>query len=552
MSSAASATADENQVQQRAWELLHRAQDGDRELRRKALAGVGPLLSDAREAGLPPAVLARLLRVGVLVRDMAEDPDHPAEPLLEELVEHVVTHGLVEYEAGAHALRGQITLARGRPDAAVESAASALVALDGAIPSYQRGLALTDVGILLVHLGLEDNAEPLLDRAHADIATHGADRHRLISTTNRVHTAVVHGLGLERAAMPDEAAERYRAAAAWAAEGLRDWQRLVDADADDRSPGESLGEEYTAELRAALALADVAGVAPDGSQPQHDELQALLATLRRTDRRLMTGIALSRLLDRSGDRAGALEVLGQVVGAEPDRDVERQLQLAAVREIAELRVGLADDGGPIDPLRRYLSQVEAELWALRRSRAEALGSRLANERLRREHGQLTVAAAQDPLTGLANRRAMHEVLSRFLGAGGAPSWLGVALLDLDGLKRVNDAGSHADGDATLVSVAKAMTSAVRGDDLVTRYGGDEFVLVMPGTTPAEGIAATQRVVDAVAALPPEVGYGVTVSAGLTTVAPGAVGDAETVLARADAAMYRAKQAGGNRVVAAGP
>ncbi|MGH4019205.1 MAG: hypothetical protein ACRDT0_08220, partial [Pseudonocardiaceae bacterium] len=249
---------DEQRLQRRAWELLHHAQDGDPRLRRQALAGVDPLLAEVRKTDPTPTMLARLLRVGVLVRDMATDPDHPADVLLDELVAHAVTHRLVEYEAGAHALRGQITLARGRPDSAVESAAAALVALDTAGSSYQRGLALTDVAILLVHLGLEDSAEPLLERAHADITAHGAPRHRVVSTTNRVHTAVVHGLGLERAARAGGAAERYRAAAGWAVQGLADWQALTGG----HDPAGRLGEEYTAELHAALALAEVAGVAP--------------------------------------------------------------------------------------------------------------------------------------------------------------------------------------------------------------------------------------------------------------------------------------------------
>jgi diguanylate cyclase (GGDEF)-like protein len=537
--------AEEDHLHQQARRLLQDAQDGDPQLRRVALAGLGPLLAAARKAAPTPATLARLLRIGVLVRDMASEaggpPARAPDELLDELVAHAVAHRLVEYEAGAYALRGQIALAHGRPDTALELAAPALVALEAAPPTYQRGLALTDVAILLVHLGLEDTAEPLLERAHADIVEFGEPRHQVISTTNRAHTAVVHGLGLERAAMPGAAGDRYGAAARWALEGLAQWEALA--------AGDALGEEYTAELRAALGLATVAGVAPDGPD-QLPALGALLPTLRRTDRRLMVGIALSRLLHRAGRRRAALDVLGEVAGTAPDRDVERQL--AAVREITELRVGLTPDGGLVDPLRAYLSEVEAELWALRRSRAQALASRLTNERLRREHGRLSAQAAQDPLTGLANRRAMQEVLGRLLGGAGAGSGVAVALLDLDGLKRVNDAGSHADGDAALQAVASAMAGAVRGDDLVARYGGDEFVLLMPGATPAEALAAVQRVVDAVAALPAHAGFRVTASAGITTVAPGAAADPEELLGEADAAMYRAKQAGGNQVVAAAP
>lgn len=555
----------ESWYQDRAWQLLRDAQDGDPELRRRAAVAVEPLLTAARSA--EPAVLARVLRVAALVRDRAPQPAQPADAALDELVELATRHGMVGFEAGAHALRGQIALGRGRTDAALESAASALCALDTAPSSYQRGLALTDVAILLVHLGLEDTAEPLLARAHEDITAYGRPRHQLLSATNRVHTAVVHGLCLERAARPADAAERYRDAARWAADCLRrHWSAAAhDADTDTDSGTDvgqgtragpagdpaigRLGAEYTAELHAALALADVAGVGTGPDDTRVDALRDLLPRLRRPDRRLIAGIALSRSLSAAGDRAGALRVLAELATTAPDRDVERQLQLAAVREVAELRVGLQPDGGPVDPLRSYLAQVETELWALRRSRAEALASRLAHERLRREHVQLSAQAAQDPLTGLANRRALQQVLSTVLAPGGTRSAVVVALLDLDGLKRVNDAGSHADGDDVLRSVAAAMVATVRAEDLVARYGGDEFVAVIPETAGWEGLTAVQRLVDAVAAVPIERGFGVTVSAGAVVVPTGAMVEPARVLSAADAAMYRAKQAGGNRVFA---
>ena len=161
-------------------------------------------------------------------------------------------------------------------------------------------------------------------------------------------------------------------------------------------------------------------------------------------------------------------------------------------------------------------------------------------------------AHEDELTGLGNRRALDVHLPRMLevaAAGHKP--LSVMVLDLDHFKRINDAFGHAVGDKVLVQVAQILREQVRPNDLVTRAGGEEFVLVLPLVAQHDAFDMCERLRLRVSnfawrALAPNLA--VTLSAGIAS-APAY--DAATLLERADLAMYRAKKAGRNRV-AMGP
>ncbi|HEU4673783.1 MAG TPA: diguanylate cyclase [Candidatus Limnocylindrales bacterium] len=155
-------------------------------------------------------------------------------------------------------------------------------------------------------------------------------------------------------------------------------------------------------------------------------------------------------------------------------------------------------------------------------------------------------AHSDPLTGLANARTFGRVLDLEIArASRQSSELTVALFDVDDFAGLNAAAGHAAGDDVLRAVASVLAASVRLVDTVARFGGDEFVLVAPGSA---GTAVAQRVVDGVRALPAVDGRPLSVSAGVARFpADGTSGD--QLVATAQASLDRAKSGGGGSLAA---
>ncbi len=165
-------------------------------------------------------------------------------------------------------------------------------------------------------------------------------------------------------------------------------------------------------------------------------------------------------------------------------------------------------------------------------------------------GREEEASRTDPLTGLLNRRGFLEAGDGALVRGrrsGRP--LAIVLADLDHFKRVNDALGHAAGDFVLKAVAAAIRSSLRGQDVAARWGGEEFILLLPDTDRPGARQVAETVRRAVAELPVVHESGsvaVTLSAGAAEHRSGT--NLEETIACADAALLQAKQEGRNRVV----
>lgn len=204
---------------------------------------------------------------------------------------------------------------------------------------------------------------------------------------------------------------------------------------------------------------------------------------------------------------------------------------------------------------RFASKARAARLADRERLVNTLGEQLAlalaNIRLR---ATLREQSWRDPLTGLFNRRYMEESLDREIRRAAREGYgLGILLADLDNFKQLNDAFGHAAGDEMLRQIGRFLGAAVRGEDIACRFGGEEFVVILPKASLADTHRRAEALREGIKALnldePTGLYPAATMSVGVAAYPEHGTSAVELILA-ADSAMYVAKAKGRDRVVVA--
>jgi diguanylate cyclase (GGDEF)-like protein len=197
-------------------------------------------------------------------------------------------------------------------------------------------------------------------------------------------------------------------------------------------------------------------------------------------------------------------------------------------------------------VRRENERLQAEL----RARMDEI--RVKNMQLEESLAKLRQMAGTDHLTGLCNRRAFAEALERSFGQAQRYGHdLTCAMCDLDHYKRLNDLLGHQVGDRILVTAADLIRSNLRSSDVAARYGGDEFVLLLPHTSLDLAVNVVSRIRQQLAAETlscAQAGAGVTMSIGLSSLKANQPMTGDELISMADRALYAAKDAGKDRIV----
>ena len=237
----------------------------------------------------------------------------------------------------------------------------------------------------------------------------------------------------------------------------------------------------------------------------------------------------------------------------PLREALAQLVERQQEQVSQLeRLTSISDGYQSVLNKRYQTLTERHNKQLRQLQKIVRISDHYQQMLRDLNESLRIASTQDPLTGLFNRRLMLDRLQNEAAlTNRRRNLFSVLMIDIDYFKKVNDTWGHHAGDVALTMVASALQMALRSSDVCTRWGGEEFLVLLPDTNETGGLEIANRLLCAIRGLRvPQMpaGENLTVSIGLAQ--HGSGDDLDETLMRADHALYAAKASGRDRVARA--
>lgn len=299
------------------------------------------------------------------------------------------------------------------------------------------------------------------------------------------------------------------------------------------------------------------GVVPAARARVLEQLEAAVVVLDEQDRLADVNAAAAALLARAvpagNPRTGtpAAEALGGLACALRGDGGEHRIALVDGPADLDVRVTPLEDrrGGSVGRVLvvHDVTRATAQRDELSRANAVLHEQLVVIEQLRAEVAE---QAVRDPLTGLSNRRHLTSVLDELVREGRTVS---LVLLDVDHFKAVNDEHGHAVGDRLLQAMGERLAAGFRAGDTVVRYGGEEFVVVLPDVGEPEAVRLAEDVRRRCGAGPLAVGPTLcpTLSAGVATTGPGCA-TPDALLEQADRALYRAKALGRDQLVSAVP